>query len=64
MGRSNEKSRSPVSQSDWDFKTATELVAALTARRVSALELTKLVIARIEAQDPLIGAICVRDFDR
>jgi amidase len=53
-----------VSQSDWDFKTATELVAALTARRVSAFELTKLAIARIEAQDPRINAICVRDFDR
>ena len=64
MDRSNEKSRSPVSQSDWDFKTATELVAALTARRVSAFELTKLAIARIEAQDPRINAICVRDFNR
>jgi amidase len=64
VARSNEKSRSPVSQSDWDFKTATELVAALTARRVSAFELTKLAIARIEAQDPHISAICVRDFDR
>ena len=53
-----------MGQADWDFKTATELVAALTARRVSALELTKQAIARIETHDPHINAMCVRDFDR
>jgi amidase len=53
-----------VTQPDWDFKTATELVAALTARKVSALELTEQAIARIEREDPHINAICVRDFDR
>jgi amidase len=53
-----------VTQSDWDFKTAAELVAALTARKVSALELTEQAIARIEREDPHINAICVRDFER
>jgi amidase len=53
-----------VAQSDWDFKTAAALVAALTARKVSALELTEQAIARIEREDPHVNAICVRDFDR
>jgi amidase len=53
-----------VDQSDWTFKTATALVGALTARSVSALELTEQTIARIETRDPHINAICVRDFDR
>jgi amidase len=58
------ESRWPMTQADWDFKTAAELVAALTARKVSALELTEQAIARIEREDPDINAICVRDFDR
>jgi amidase len=52
-----------MTQSGWDFKTAAELVAALTARKVSALELTQQAIARIEREDRDINAICVRDFD-
>jgi amidase len=53
-----------MTQSDWDFKTAGELVAALTARKISALELTQQAIARIEREDAEINAVCVRDFDR
>lgn len=49
---------------DWDFKTGVELVAALAAKQVSAVELAQQAIRRIELQDPSINAICVRDFDR
>lgn len=44
--------------------TATDLVQALAARRVSALELADAAIARIEARDGPINAVVVRDFDR
>ena len=44
--------------------SATELVEALAARRVSALELTDAAIARIESRDTKINAVVVRDFDR
>src|SRR5438128_2565411 len=44
--------------------SATELVEALAARRVGALELTEAAIARIEARDKAINAVVVRDFDR
>lgn len=45
-------------------QTASELVAALAARRVGALELTDAAIARIESRDKAINAVVVRDFDR
>ena len=44
--------------------SATDLVAALAARRVSALELADEAIARIEARDGPINAVVVRDFAR
>ncbi len=44
--------------------SATDLVAALAARRVSALELAEEAIGRIEARDKAINAVVVRDFDR
>jgi len=44
--------------------SAAELVEALAARRVGALELTETAIARIEARDGAINAVVVRDFDR
>src|SRR5262249_35989888 len=44
--------------------SAIELVDALAARKVSALELTEAAIARIAARDPAINAVVVRDFDR
>jgi amidase len=50
--------------SDWSYSTAGELSAALAARQVSAVELTEDAIARIEAYDGAINAVCVRDFDR
>jgi amidase len=50
--------------SDWSYKTAGELSTALAARQVSAVELTQDAIARIEAHDGAVNAVCVRDFDR
>src|SRR5262249_53141777 len=44
--------------------SATELVDALAARKVSALELADEAIGRIEARDKAINAVVVRDFDR
>jgi hypothetical protein len=41
-----------------------KLLHALAARQVSARELCDAAIARIEALDPKINAVVVRDFDR
>ena len=53
-----------MAKSQWSFKTAVELSAALTAKKVSAVELAEDAIARIERHDAKINAICVRDFER
>ena len=50
--------------SEWDYRTTKELVAALQARKISAVELTDHVIARIETLDQKLNAVVVRDFDR
>ena len=52
-----------LARADLD-STATELVAALAAKQVSALELAEAAIARIEDRDRAINAVVVRDFDR
>jgi amidase len=49
-------------KSQWSFKTAVELSAALAAKKVSAVELARDAIGRIERHDGKINAICVRDF--
>jgi amidase len=49
---------------DFAEASATTLVDALAAGRVSALELADAAIARIEARDGAINAVVVRDFDR
>lgn len=54
----------PLATSEWDYRMATDLAAALRARKISALELADRVIARIEAIDPRINAVVVRDFER
>ena len=51
-----------LAKSQWSFKTATELSAALAAKKVSAVELAQDAIGRIERHDGKINAICVRDF--
>ncbi|WP_262048238.1 amidase [Bradyrhizobium sp. Bra78] len=53
-----------MAKSEWSFKSAVELSAALTAKKVSAVELTQDAIERIERHDGKVNAICVRDFDR
>jgi amidase len=53
-----------LAKSQWSFKTAVEMSAALTAKKVSAVELAQDAIGRIERHDGKINAVCVRDFDR
>lgn len=47
-----------------EYQTAEALLAALTAREISAVELTRHAIARIESLDAGINAVVVRDFER
>lgn len=54
----------PLPASEWDFRSAGDLVAALRSRRVSALELADRAIARIEVLDARLNAVPVRDFER
>jgi amidase len=49
---------------DYPTATAGELAAAVRNGKVSAVELTDLAIARIEAMDGAINAVVVRDFER
>jgi amidase len=53
-----------LSKSKWSFKTTTELSSALAAKKVSAVELAREAIGRIERHDGQINAVCVRDFSR
>jgi amidase len=53
-----------LAKSQWSFKTAVELSAALKAKQVSAVELAQDAIDRIERHDTKINAVCVRDFER
>jgi amidase len=46
------------------YRTVSELRAMLDTRQVSAAELLEQAIARIEAHDPQINAVVVRDFER
>src|SRR6267142_2468306 len=46
------------------YRTAGELATALADREISARELLDAAISRIEALDPKINAVVVRDFDR
>jgi len=46
------------------FASATDLLAALRAGRVSSRELTELYIRRIERHDGRLNAVVVRDFER
>jgi amidase len=46
------------------YRTAGDLVKAIAARQVSSRELVDSAISRIEALDPKINAVVVRDFER
>src|ERR1700675_3497801 len=50
--------------SQWSFKSATELSAALAAKKVSAGEVAQDAMGRIERHDGKINAVCARDFAR
>jgi amidase len=56
--------RSTADEAPPAYRTATALLQALGSRQVSARELLDAAIARIEALDPKINAVVVRDFDR
>jgi amidase len=56
--------RNALAKSQWSFRSATELSAALAAKQVSAVELAQDAIGRIERHDSKINAVCVRDFAR
>jgi amidase len=45
------------------FCTASEMIKALKARKISTLELTKCAISQIERHDNELNAICVRAFE-
>ncbi len=53
----------PPEGSKW-YRTASEQVADLAARRVSSVELLDQAIARIDGLDKQINAVVVRDYDR
>ena len=53
-----------MAASQWSFKSAADMSAALAAKKVSAVELAQDTIARIERHDAKINAVCVRDFER
>jgi amidase len=49
---------------EWAYSSAKDLVDALQTKKVSASELVKYVIARIEILDRCVNAVVVRDFER
>jgi amidase len=53
-----------VGDADLAYRSARELVDAMGAGEVSAVELAEAAIARIERHDATLNAVCVRDFDR
>ena len=58
------EARAAADQAAPMYQTAGDLVEALASRQVSSRELVDAAIARIEALDPKINAVVVRDFDR
>jgi len=58
------RARSAEAAPEPGYRTATELRKALADRQISSRELVDAAIARIEALDPKINAVVVRDFDR
>jgi len=51
-----------MTHSPWTYASAADIAAELAAKDVSSSDLTEAAIARIEAIDAEINAICVRDF--
>jgi amidase len=63
-GRAQSTGSSSAKAGDLAYRSVTELRAMLDARQVSATELLEHAIVRIEAHDPQINAVIVRDFGR
>jgi len=61
--RARAQNTDPLAGSEWSYRTAKELVDALQARKISALELVDHVIARIDSLDARLNAVVVRDFE-
>src|SRR5215470_1773610 len=59
-----QKGNGAMASSELDYRTSTELIALLAARKVSAVELFERSVERIEARDKAINAVVVRDFER
>jgi len=53
-----------IAASKYTYGTVRDVAAALTAKEVSAFELTNASIARIEALDGKLNAVVLRDFER
>ena len=51
-----------MAASSWTYRSAAEMADALEAKQVSAVELAKAAIARIEDCEPRLNAVCVRTF--
>jgi amidase len=49
---------------DVPFRSATQLAAAIRAKKIGCLELLDLYLARVEKYDGALNAVVVRDFDR
>src|SRR5262249_11180008 len=62
--RASAQTADSIASSEWDYRTLTQLVEALQARKVSASELAEHTIARIETLDQRLNAVVVRDFER
>jgi amidase len=56
--------KQPNGSGGLEYLTASELLGMLADKRISPVELVNFAIARIEALDPKINAIVVRDFER
>ncbi len=49
---------------DMPFRSAKQLAAAVRSRKIGALELLDLYLARVQKHDGAINAVVVRDFER
>ena len=60
----SDKVASEAASDSLEYRSAKELAAALSQKKVSSVELLEYSIKRIETFDPRINAVVVRDFDR
>lgn len=63
-GRALAQEAQSIARSEWDYSSIADLEEALHGRKISAVELTDHVIARIQVVDQRINAVVVPDFER